>query len=152
MRTVAFATPTTMTPFRDVDLGLPEVANAPRPWRFVDNTANYQYDWDGSSWILADEPDAITRLPVGDYCLPTGAFPWVPCRLYQSKAITDFVSGNKGPYYPPGGGHFSLQPVLNEDSNSLTLSFPGPGQPRLSMKFTLISDDDTEMTMVRVLV
>lgn len=137
-----------MTPFRDVDLSLPEVTNAPRPWRFVDNTANYQYDWDGSSWILANDPDAVTRLPVGDYCLPTSAFPWVPCRSYQSKAITDFVSGNKGPYEPPGGGHFSLKEQTEGDTKVVLTR---PGVPRLSMKFTLIRDNDTEMTLVRVL-
>jgi len=72
--------PHIMTPYRDVDLSLPEVASAPRPWRFIDNAASYQYDWDGTSWVLAEDADAVSRLPPGDYCLPTGAFPWVPCR------------------------------------------------------------------------
>ena len=139
-----------MTPYRDVDLSLPEVASAPRPWRFIDNAACYQYDWDGTSWVLAEDADAVSRLPPGDYCLPTGAFPWIPCRHYQSQAITDFTNNKPGPYYPPGGGHFSLEPVLNEDGNSMTLSFPGPGQPRLSMRFELVRDDDTRMTVLRV--
>lgn len=124
-----------MTPYKDVDRSLPDVVEAARPWRFLDNAAPYQYDWDGTRWIRADTPDSEARLPAGTYCLPTGAYPWVPCREYQSEAVQDFIGGNTGPFYPPGGGQFALE--KGEDTEH-------------GKRFTLVRKNETTMDIISI--